>query len=147
MSASSKFPRLSKECALNYLNALASPKTPEDFCQLKKLLSDLKKDKTLEPIWENIKSEVSKLLWDEFSEAYSNNPNHRNYLNLIESGIYVSLTDLGLSTFEKALEASPGCKAYLNDQEQNIGITQHSIFSQEKPIEEVSHQSNIRNVV
>ena len=147
VSASSKFPRLSKECALNYLNALASPKTPEDFCQLKKLLSDLKKDKTLEPIWENIKSEVSKLLWDEFSEAYSNNPNHRNYLNLIESGIYVSLTDLDLSTFEKALEASPGCKAYLNDQEQNIGITQHSIFSPEKSIEERSHQYDIRNVV
>jgi hypothetical protein len=142
-----KFPILSKECALNYLNSLASPKTAENDGKIKDLLEQLKNERSLEPIWKNIKSAVVKSLWNEFSEAYSNNQKNPDYLNLIDTGIYVSLTELDLSTFEKSLEASLGCKADLNNQKPHNEISQHSIFSEEMPIEEVSPQSDIQNLV
>lgn len=53
-------------------------------------------------------------LWDEFQEAYSNNPSSAGFLALINNGQYLTLPDL--SAIETALEVSPGYQAYLQEQ-------------------------------
>ncbi len=128
--ASSKFPRLAAAHAITYLQSLATPATAEGYLKIKDLLERLKTDESLAPMWELIKAGVQAELWDEFKEAYGNNPSNVKFLNLIDYGHQVNIPNL--SEIETMLLASPGYQAYLEEQMRlNLG-EQRLLLSLEK---------------
>ena len=84
--ASLKFPKLVEEHALDYLRRIASPKTDEDYRQCQAILASMRQENSLEPIWDKIKARVERDLWDEFKEAYGDNPKNSDFLYLINEG-------------------------------------------------------------
>jgi len=103
--ASSKFPRLAQKHAKDYLQT-------QVLRRLKDLLERLNKDGSLEPIWEAIKTGVQTDLWDEFSEAYGNNPEDARFLALIDQGHDVSCPDLtDVETAPQGLLGHQACQA------------------------------------
>ena len=116
--ASSKFPRLAQKHAKSYLQT-------QVLRRLKDLLERLNKDGSLEPIWEAIKTGVQTELWDEFSEAYGNNPEDARFLALMDHGIDVPFTDV--SALETALIASTGDQA--SPAQACESVAQHSLWA------------------
>ena len=84
--ANLKFPKLVEEHALDYLRRIASPKTDEDYRQCQAILASMRQENSLEPIWDKIKARVERDLWDEFKEAYGDNPKNSDFLYLIDEG-------------------------------------------------------------
>jgi hypothetical protein len=74
--ANLKFQKLAAERALDYLKTIASPKTADGYQQCKTILDQIKQENSLEPIWDKIKDIVAKEIWEEFHEAYQENPQH-----------------------------------------------------------------------
>ncbi|HBB53724.1 MAG TPA: hypothetical protein DCZ80_07465 [Legionellales bacterium] len=61
-----------------------------------------------------IRSRVEAELWEEFREAYGNNPNHHLLQELISCGEYVELPDL--SDIKVEIDVLSDVKAYLDEQ-------------------------------
>jgi len=123
--ASSKFPKLAKAHASSYLQSIASPETACDYQNVKKLLDSLKNNKTLEPIWDNIKSGIDQALWEEFSEAYNHHRHDKRFEALIAYGHQCGLPNL--DEIEIKLNASSGYQAYIIAQAQ-VGRQANSLW-------------------
>jgi hypothetical protein len=122
--ASSKFIRLAAAHADAYLQSLVAG-TANDYRRVKDLLQELKTDGSLTPIWEKIKAGVERELWDEFKEAYGDNPHHHQFLALIDNGQYLALPDL--SAIESTLLASSGYQAFLEEQ-MRLSLTEQGML-------------------
>jgi hypothetical protein len=86
-------------------------------------------------IWDKIKAAVEAELWSEFKEAYANNPNHHQFREMIENGIYSNEPDL--SELYSALQASPGYQ-------QMIGLQMRALFnSAQSPIMARLHEHSL----
>lgn len=88
--ANLKFPSLVKKHAIDHL------KKENTLPNIFELLDALKENESVEPIWDAIKTDVEKELWDEFKEAFSNNPENTKFSALISNGMYVSLSETEL---------------------------------------------------
>jgi len=109
--ASSKFSRLAAAHANTYLLSLSS--TANGYRRAQALVEQLKADGSLRLFWDAIKTAVQTALWDEFKEAYHNNPSDERFLALLDTGKYFVFH---VSAVETALLASPGYQAYLEEQ-------------------------------
>ncbi|PJD95490.1 MAG: hypothetical protein CK426_09310, partial [Legionella sp.] len=117
-----KFPKVAEDCVCNHLNHLASPETATGYVIVKKLLDS----NGLEPIWDKIKAAVEARLWDEFKEAYANNPEDQRFRVMIEHGHDSHAPDL--TAFYAQLEASPGYEAFLYQLQQKNLAEQQFFF-------------------
>ena len=124
--ASCKFSKLAQEHAIAYLRTLASPQNAVDYKRVKDLLDSIQNEGSLEPIWSEIQGNVRDTLWEEFREAYANNPNNPRFIDMIDNGQYLNRP--GLDEIEAQLMASPGREAYLAQQAQ-LSLRQNSFFS------------------
>jgi ribosomal protein L12E/L44/L45/RPP1/RPP2 len=124
--ASCKFSKLAQEHAKAYLRTLASPQNAVDYKRVKDLLDSIQNEGSLEPIWSKIQESVRDTLWEEFRQAYANNPQHPRFTAMINNGQY--LNSPGLDEIEAQLMASPGREAYLA-QQSRLSLGQNSFFS------------------
>lgn len=113
--ANAKFPIVAQYHAMGYLRTIASAKSARAYQTCKALIDELKEEGSLEPIWDKIQENVAMEIWAEFKIAYSNNPEHHLFVELIESSIYVPIPK-DLSLIEEQLISSPGYIAYQKEQ-------------------------------
>ena len=129
-----KFPKVVAKLSLDYLNHPPHPVTVTGYLSMKALLDSIKEN-GLGPIWDKIKSAVKAILWDEFKEAYANNPEHPQFSAMIDNGHESNVPDL--TELYAKLEASPGHQAFLYQLEQRsleeqkrcLGLLQHSLWT------------------
>jgi hypothetical protein len=121
--ANLKFQKLAAERALDYLKTIASPKTADGYQQCKTILDQIQQENSLEPIWDKIKDIVAKEIWEEFHEAYQENPQHKSYTDLINYGGQFLYAPERLSEIEKQLLASDGYQQLIGLQIRNLSHT------------------------
>jgi len=144
-----KFPKVVERHALTYLNRLTCPETATDYLAIKELLDSMQ-DNGLEPIWDKIKADVELVLWDEFKDAYANNPNHQQFREMIDNGLYSNAPDL--TEIYSTLEASPGYQAYVYQLEQRsleeqrlfLRLHQHSLWANRHESANAQHAFDTR---
>ncbi|NDH08473.1 MAG: hypothetical protein EBY16_02420 [Gammaproteobacteria bacterium] len=139
--ACNKFPILVQAHAQNYLQSIASPKTAIDYQAVNALIAKMKMDGNLVSIWGNINERIKNELWDEFHEAYADDPTHQKFRELIACGKEdVAAPDL--CSIEEQLLASPGFLA----NKELLSMHQHSLWSTTDPsrsVQKMTKQAQI----
>lgn len=120
-----KFLKLAQLHAKEYLKSKASPECASDYRVINDLLTQMKADGSLAPIWEAIKADVQAKLWEEFSEAYHANQTDKRFVDLIANGHELNAPEL--SEIETQLMACRGYHAYL-DEQARLSLNQQSFF-------------------
>jgi len=92
-SASAKLPMLAKQAAVVYLRSISAPQTLDAYQTAKVIFDKLKEEDCLAYIWPDIREQVSMQIWDEFQEAYTDNPQDPKFKELMDAGIYVGLPE------------------------------------------------------
>lgn len=92
--ACAKFPKIAEKEALIYLNTQTQPSTLEALSTIRRLIDQLKQDRSLEPIWALIKPSVQTQFWQEFHEAYDDDPSHPKLHQLLDNGIFLPIPPL-----------------------------------------------------
>jgi hypothetical protein len=118
--ACSKFPKLVEEYALRYLKNIASPDTLEDYLQSKAIIDRMQQEKSIEPIWDKIKNNVIRDIWDEFKLAYGDNLKDRRFLDLINVECEYLEVPKELTEIEAQLIASVGHQHFISLQMKDL---------------------------
>jgi hypothetical protein len=108
-TATLKFPIVVREVAMSYLKNLSHPETTTGFRSFLTLIDQLQKE-GIDVIWDKIKSQVADRMFDEFKSAYRNNTKNQDFMDLVDSGEYITLGDL--SCFQQNISQSLGYRDY-----------------------------------
>lgn len=79
------------QVAMDYLHKKSNPKSINEYRKLMDLFASLNKD--IQPIWEDIKAASKQKIWAELGDFYES-PQDARFINLVESGSKIKLTNL-----------------------------------------------------
>ncbi|EDP45928.1 hypothetical protein RICGR_1333 [Rickettsiella grylli] len=120
-TASLKLPIVVREEAVRYLTTFANANTAD---ALARLIEQIKED-GVGVIWDHIKNNVAKLMFDEFSSLYKNRADS-HFSNLVEAGKEVELGDL--TTFQEQVQ-NGNC---LSNHSSTLEMQKEDIINQEE---------------